>query len=291
MIGDADRLTHNISRILNLARIESRTWDGEFENVDLVKAVERFRQKNDHLFENCQSELHNPSGRTFTCRLNRDLFEILLINLFTNATKYNRSKQPRLDMVFSPARRGVNVRFEDNGIGIGKAERKKVFRKFYQSGSAEDRSARGTGLGLYLVELIARRHKGKIHAAPRKEGEPAGDGITPRPFAADAKLTFDKLTAVYHADTGHEENQPCHLVVTDPDICQSRCTREFGNPCQHFCPAAVYEWLPGEEPGAQVFQINFSNCVHCKTCDIMDPYQVIDWVTPEGGGGPNFARM
>lgn len=170
MIGDADRLTHNISRILNLARIESRTWAGEFENVDLLKEVERFRKKNDHLFENCQSELHNPSGRTFTCRLNRDLFEILLINLFTNATTYNRSKQPRLDMVFSPGRRGVHIRFEDNGIGIAKAERKKVFRKFYQTGSAEDRSARGTGLGLYLVELIAQRHKGKISAAPRKEG-------------------------------------------------------------------------------------------------------------------------
>ena len=132
---------------------------------------------------------------------------------------------------------------------------------------------------------------GKPYAAPRKEGEPAGDGITPRPFIADGKLTFDKLTSVYHADTGHEENQPCHLVVTEPDICQSRCTREYGNPCQHFCPAAVYEWLAGEEPGAQQFQINFSNCVHCKTCDIMDPYQVIDWVTPEGGGGPKFARM
>jgi electron-transferring-flavoprotein dehydrogenase len=132
---------------------------------------------------------------------------------------------------------------------------------------------------------------GKPYAVPRREGEPVADGVAPLPFAADGNLTFDKLTSVYHADTGHEENQPCHLVVTDPDICHSRCTREYGNPCQHFCPAAVYEWLPGEEPGAQKFQINFSNCVHCKTCDVMDPYQVIDWVTPEGGGGPNFSRM
>jgi len=170
MIGDADRLTHNISRILNLARIESKTWGGEFENVDLMQEVERFRSKNAHLFEGCESELHNPSGRTFTCRLNRDLFEILLMNLFTNAIKYNRSERPKLDLIFSPGRRGVSVRFEDNGIGIGKAERKKVFRKFYQSGSAEDRSAKGTGLGLYLVELIAHRHKGKVSAAPRRSG-------------------------------------------------------------------------------------------------------------------------
>ncbi len=170
MIGDADRLSHNISRILNLARIESRTWGGEFENEDLVQAVERFRGKCADLFEGCDSDLHNPSGRSFTCRLNRDLFEILLMNLFTNAVKYNRSERPRLDVVFIPGRRGVNIRFEDNGIGISKSERKKVFRKFYQSGSAEDRSAKGTGLGLYMVDLIARMHKGKISAAPRKEG-------------------------------------------------------------------------------------------------------------------------
>ena len=107
----------------------------------------------------------------------------------------------------------------------------------------------------------------------------------------DGVRTFDKNTSVYHSDTGHEENQPCHLVVRDTDLCHQRCTVEYGNPCQHFCPANVYEWLPADGDGSQEFQINFSNCVHCKTCDIMDPYQIIDWVTPEGGGGPNFARM
>ena len=170
MITDADRLSHNISRILNLARIESKTWGGQFEIVDLVEEAESFRERNDHLFEGCTSRVHNPSGETFTCRLNRDLFGILLMNLFTNAVTYNRSQKPALDLIFEPARKGVTVRFEDNGIGIGTSERKKVFRKFYQSGSAEDRSARGTGLGLYLVELIARMHKGTIKAAPRKEG-------------------------------------------------------------------------------------------------------------------------
>ncbi len=109
-------------------------------------------------------------------------------------------------------------------------------------------------------------------------------------FEFDGKLTMDKLTSVFHADTGHEEDQPSHLVVRDLDICHTRCTKEFGNPCQHFCPANVYEWLPGDA-GQQKFQINFSNCVHCKTCDIMDPYQIIDWVTPEGGGGPKYAGM
>jgi electron-transferring-flavoprotein dehydrogenase len=117
-----------------------------------------------------------------------------------------------------------------------------------------------------------------------------GAGAAPDKLKCDGTLAFDKLTDVYHSDTSHEENQPCHLVVRDLDLCHDRCTREYGNPCQHFCPASVYEWLP-QEGGGQTFQINFSNCVHCKTCDIMDPYQIIDWTTPEGGGGPRYVHM
>ena len=92
--------------------------------------------------------------------------------------------------------------------------------------------------------------------------------------------------------TMHEEDQPCHLVVTQPDLCSTRCVEEFGNPCQHFCPAAVYEMeeKAGTKHGVDL-KINASNCVHCKTCDIMDPYQVINWVTPEGGGGPNYTNL
>ncbi|HEY3129427.1 MAG TPA: electron transfer flavoprotein-ubiquinone oxidoreductase [Acidobacteriota bacterium] len=106
----------------------------------------------------------------------------------------------------------------------------------------------------------------------------------------DNVLTFDKATDVYHSGTAHDEDQPCHLHVRDLNICYNRCTHEFGNPCQHFCPAAVYEIL-GKESGQVQLQINFSNCVHCKTCDIMDPYQIIDWVPPEGGDGPNYKNM
>ncbi|MCH2112021.1 MAG: electron transfer flavoprotein-ubiquinone oxidoreductase [Planctomycetes bacterium] len=102
---------------------------------------------------------------------------------------------------------------------------------------------------------------------------------------AASLLVQDKLTSVYHSGTIHEEDQPCHLLVTDPSVCTDRCTEEYGNPCQHFCPAAVYEWQ--EQEG---LQINFSNCVHCKTCDIADPYQIIDWVVPEGGG-PIYSSM
>ncbi len=108
-------------------------------------------------------------------------------------------------------------------------------------------------------------------------------------FKGDGKLTFDRLTDVYHSGTRHEEDQPCHLHVLDPNICSDRCVREYGNPCQYFCPAAVYEMAM--ESGAPKLKINFANCVHCKTCDIADPYQIIDWVPPEGGGGPNYEGM
>ena len=107
----------------------------------------------------------------------------------------------------------------------------------------------------------------------------------------DGKLTFDKLSDVYHSGTHHEEDQPCHLRVADLDICTHRCTAEFGNPCQYFCPAAVYEMedrAGGPSADGKRLKINASNCVHCKTCDIADPYQIITWVPPEGGGGPHY---
>jgi electron-transferring-flavoprotein dehydrogenase len=106
----------------------------------------------------------------------------------------------------------------------------------------------------------------------------------------DGKTTFNKLTDVYHAAVGHDEDQPVHLHVLDTNICATRCVEEYANPCQRFCPAAVYEMVDAGN-GSKRLQINFSNCVHCKTCDIMDPYQIINWVTPEGGGGPDYKGM
>ncbi|MEO8359005.1 MAG: electron transfer flavoprotein-ubiquinone oxidoreductase [Vicinamibacteria bacterium] len=106
----------------------------------------------------------------------------------------------------------------------------------------------------------------------------------------DGKLTFDRLTDVFYSGTTHEEDQPSHLHVADPNICETTCRTEYGNPCEKFCPAAVYEMVPKNDgkPNSLKLQINFSNCVHCKTCDIMDPYQIITWVTPEGGDGPKY---
>ncbi|HQZ98282.1 MAG TPA: electron transfer flavoprotein-ubiquinone oxidoreductase [Pyrinomonadaceae bacterium] len=109
--------------------------------------------------------------------------------------------------------------------------------------------------------------------------------------AFDKNLTFDKVTDVFHAGVSHDEDQPCHLHVLDTEICATRCVEEYGNPCQRFCPAAVYEMEDDPQSGRRELKVNFSNCVHCKTCDIADPYQIINWVTPEGGGGPTYNGM
>ncbi len=107
----------------------------------------------------------------------------------------------------------------------------------------------------------------------------------------DKQLTFDKVTDVFHAGVAHNEDQPSHLHILDTEICATRCAEEYGNPCQRFCPAAVYEMEFNSTTERKELKVNFSNCVHCKTCDIADPYQIINWVTPEGGGGPNYKGM
>jgi electron-transferring-flavoprotein dehydrogenase len=122
------------------------------------------------------------------------------------------------------------------------------------------------------------------------------DGVVPpldtpvHPVKIDRLLTFDKATDVHHSGTRHREDEPSHLIVHNTDICRTTCRQEFGNPCTRFCPANVYEMVD-DGSGGKKLHINASNCVHCKTCDIMDPYQIIDWVPPEGGEGPQYDGM
>jgi electron-transferring-flavoprotein dehydrogenase len=106
----------------------------------------------------------------------------------------------------------------------------------------------------------------------------------------DGKLSFDKLSSVFLSNTNHEEEQPCHLKLTDPSIPLSKNLPMYDEPAQRYCPAGVYE-IVTKEDGEQKFQINSQNCVHCKTCDIKDPAQNITWVAPEGTGGPNYPNM
>jgi electron-transferring-flavoprotein dehydrogenase len=100
----------------------------------------------------------------------------------------------------------------------------------------------------------------------------------------------DRLAFVFFAGNVHDESQPVHLKVHDTSICVNRCTVEYGNPCQNFCPAGVYEMVD-DGNNARRLQINAANCVHCKACDIKDPYEIITWTTPEGGSGPNYQSL
>ena len=107
----------------------------------------------------------------------------------------------------------------------------------------------------------------------------------------DGQISFDKLSSVFLSNTNHEEDQPCHLKLTDDNVPLQVNLPKWAEPAQRFCPAGVYEVVKDEETGNDRFQINSQNCVHCKTCDIKDPSQNITWVTPEGAGGPNYPNM
>jgi len=111
-----------------------------------------------------------------------------------------------------------------------------------------------------------------------------------RPYVERDLPPRDRLASVYFAATEHDESQPAHLKVSDTSICATKCAEEYGNPCTKFCPAHVYEMID-DGNGGKKLQINAANCVHCKACDIKDPYQIINWTTPEGGSGPNYQNL
>jgi electron-transferring-flavoprotein dehydrogenase len=147
-----------------------------------------------------------------------------------------------------------------------------------------------TGGRDWLLRDRVTNHAGHESMKQLRDVHPNGK---PALAKGDGVLTFDKLADVYLSGTKHDEDQPVHLVVADTSVCATKCRSEFGNPCQHFCPANVYEMVPDEAKGGDALKlhINASNCVHCKTCDIADPYQIITWVTPEGGGGPDYKAL
>ncbi len=159
------------------------------------------------------------------------------------------------------------------------------------------RQAFDAGLFAGMVDAGVQMVTGGRGLVKRRKGH--ADHTTTRPLAEArfVKPSFndtdalDKLTDVYHSGTVHEEDQPSHLLILDPALCVERCTSEFGNPCQHFCPAAVYEWPEEGRHEDKRVVVNASNCVHCKTCDIADPYENIEWVVPEGGGGPKYVDL
>ena len=143
----------------------------------------------------------------------------------------------------------------------------------------------GRGISDELDSQPGHRHMKKLAQLPPAKREK-------EPFEFDGKITFSKEHLVGFSGTQHEADQPSHLVVADTDLCSDVCAEEYGTPCENFCPAAVYEMVPDtERPGRKELFIHHENCVHCKTCDIADPYQVITWTPPQGGEGPDYSQM
>jgi electron-transferring-flavoprotein dehydrogenase len=146
-----------------------------------------------------------------------------------------------------------------------------------------------SALDTYLLRGRApwtfRNHADHRQLIPASQASPIE---YPRP---DGKISFDRLSSVFISNTNHEEDQPSHLRLRDPDKAISINYRLYDSPEQRYCPAGVYEIVEEERTGTPRLQINAPNCVHCKTCDIKDPEQNIDWVVPEGGGGPNYPNM
>lgn len=170
MLADVGRLTANINRILNLARLEGKIYEGEFINMDLVRAVQDFCEKNKQLFREGRLRVRNPDNRSYSYPVNLPLFEMLLMNILTNAIKYNESETPEIDISFSVKKDQLHLDFIDNGIGFEKREAKKIFKKFYQVELPDRPRGEGGGLGLYLVRHIAKIHKWKTNAESRGQG-------------------------------------------------------------------------------------------------------------------------
>ncbi len=146
------------------------------------------------------------------------------------------------------------------------------------------------GLDMWMRTLkiglpISMKHHRDFEALQRADLHQPID--YPKP---DGQISFDRLTSVSFSYTNHAEDQPCHLQVKDMELQKTSELGVFAGPSTRYCPAGVYEWLE-QDDGSMKFQINSQNCVHCKTCDIKDPNQNITWVTPEGGGGPNYPNM
>ncbi len=177
-------------------------------------------------------------------------------------------------------------RLKDGPIGQ-ELYRVRNFRQPYQAGLVPGMLHTGLQLATGGRGVRERYEAHDDHRLTKKLSEyPARPNGAPE---YDGKYFLDKESDLYFAGTGHEESQPPHLVVLDPELCGGRCAAEYGNPCTAFCPAGVYEMVAAEGGnGERRLHLNFSNCVHCKICDIADPYGVIRWVPPQGGDGPRY---
>jgi electron-transferring-flavoprotein dehydrogenase len=149
-----------------------------------------------------------------------------------------------------------------------------------------------TGIDLWINQLFGGFSPFGTLKHGKTDAEATGLAKDFQPIAypkADGVLSFDKMSSVYVSNTNHDEDQPSHLKLKDPEVPIAVNLPRYAEPAQRYCPAGVYEVV--EKQGTPTFVINAQNCVHCKTCDIKDPSQNIVWTTPEGGGGPNYPNM
>jgi two-component system, OmpR family, phosphate regulon sensor histidine kinase PhoR len=192
MLEDINRLTDNINRILNLARIESQNFGSEVTRDSLVTLLENFCDKNASIFRDCNIRIENPSKGRFEYPVNLFLFEMLLMNMVSNAIKYNESDQPTLRILFKSFLQKITIDFIDNGIGVDKEDAKKVFFKFYKSAKENANSHTGSGLGLYLVSSIAMIHGWRVSVFSEGKGKGSRFTIT-IPRASIANVREKKL--------------------------------------------------------------------------------------------------
>lgn len=178
MLKDVDRLTENIDRILNLARIESQNFGSKVTRESLVILLKDFCRKNASLFRDLEIKIENPSGGRFEYPINAFLLDILLTNIFSNAIRYNESSAPSLTILFKSYLQKVTIDFIDNGIGVDKEDAKKIFRKFYQGDRNSNQANTGSGLGLYLVSSIAAIHGWRASVSSEGKGKGAKFTIT-----------------------------------------------------------------------------------------------------------------
>jgi two-component system phosphate regulon sensor histidine kinase PhoR len=173
MLQDAERLSGNINSILNLARIESHLYEGECTTVDMENTIRHFIDHNHHLFRDADITVVNAADKPLTHPIIAPLFEMLLMNILTNALRYNTSGRPQIIITIEENHRSLWIRFRDNGIGIANEDKGKIFRKFYQGRRDNRIPVGGSGIGLYLVQQIAKLHHGKVFADSEGVGKGA----------------------------------------------------------------------------------------------------------------------
>ncbi len=216
MLKDVSRLNENINAILSMARIESKSYAKASRVEDLRSLVRDFVAENENRFPNTKVFLHEEDDTPLPCRINKELFFMLMANLLSNSAKYTAEKESRVEIRIARADSKVKLKFSDNGMGFDPKFNKKIFKKFFQVGSPDTMSAKGFGLGLFLVASIAKIHKGKISAHSDGPGKGATFAITlPLAKIKHPENAAPKATAPEQEAKGQASGSPRAVSLED----------------------------------------------------------------------------